>query len=83
MSEGLPRQLAWRRFVCVLRQLGYQECGSRGGAARTYKNDNASPPIATFHEPHGGDTLPLGTLREYLRKLNISREKFLELLENC
>jgi predicted RNA binding protein YcfA (HicA-like mRNA interferase family) len=80
---GLPHQLEWRRFVCVLRSLGYELAHSKRGAARTFHNPNAHPPLVTFHEPHGGDTLRQGTLREYLRKLNLSPADFLERLRDC
>lgn len=80
---GLPAQLPWRRFVCVLKSLGYQELSSKAGAARSFHNPNGQPPVVTFHEPHKGDTLRLGTLSEYLRKLQLSREEFLDLLRHC
>ncbi|MGO9211233.1 MAG: type II toxin-antitoxin system HicA family toxin [Terriglobales bacterium] len=80
---GLPTQLDWRRFLCVLRSLGYELQHQKRGAARTFYHPNRNPPLVTFHEPHGGDTLRLGTLREYLRKLNLSPADFLERLRHC
>jgi len=67
--------------VKVVKALGYEPCKSKGGSARNFQNWNLSPPVVTFHEPHGSDTIAKGTLREYIRKLNITRERFLELLE--
>jgi hypothetical protein len=40
-----------------------------------------NPELATFHEPHRGDALRVGTLRTYIRKLGLTNERFLELLE--
>lgn len=84
MTESrLPPQLPWRRFVCVLSKLGYQPMKGRRGSARTFTCESREPAVVTFHEPHGKNTLREGTLREYLRKLDLSRDEFLELLERC
>lgn len=84
MTEGkLPAQLKWRDFLCVLKQLGYQQMKSKQGSARSFHNPNRQPDVVTFHEPHGGDTLRPGTLREYLRKLRLNKDEFLMLLKNC
>jgi len=83
MSAGLPTQLKWRDFVHVLKQLNYEPCGGKAGSARNFKNGNppaGMPPIVTFHEPHGSDTIRQGTLGMYIRKLGISRDEFLRLL---
>lgn len=85
MSAGLPTQLKWREFVRVVGLLGYVQYGQQAGSARSFKNDNppaGKPPIVTFHEPHGSATIPLGTLRSYIRKLGISRDEFLTLLNS-
>jgi len=83
MSSALPAQLKWRDFVYVLKKLGYEECSSKGGSARNFKTSAPGrPPIVTFHEPHGSSTLRQGTLREYIRKLEISRDDFLRLLSS-
>ncbi len=84
MTEGkLPPQLAWRRFLCVLSKLGYKPAKSRRGSARALYSETRDPAIVTFHEPHGKDSLREGTLREYLRKLRLSKEQFLEILREC
>jgi len=81
MSE-FPADLPWRDFKQILKKLGY-ELGKEGpGAARTYNNQHRDPESVTFHEPHGKHGLKKGTLREYVRKLKLEREEFLELLNS-
>jgi hypothetical protein len=46
-----------------------------------FRSQNRQPEFVTFHEPHGAQGLRKGTLREYIRKLNLSHEEFLRLLE--
>jgi predicted RNA binding protein YcfA (HicA-like mRNA interferase family) len=82
-EAALPAQLSWREFLCVLNQLGYRQTKNKRGSARSFHNPQAHPPVVTFHEPHGKDTIRMGTLREYVNKLQITKEKFLELLANC
>ncbi|MFQ5925896.1 MAG: type II toxin-antitoxin system HicA family toxin [Terriglobia bacterium] len=79
--EGLPSQLPWRDFRAVLTKLGYILHRSSRGSARTFHNPNREPQFVTFHEPHRPKTLPKGTLREYVRKLQLSPREFLNLLE--
>lgn len=79
----LPTQLPWRRFVAILKSLGYQETKSKGGSARSFYNPERDPDLVTFHEPHGGDTIRQGTLSEYLRKLKLSRDDFNKHLNDC
>jgi predicted RNA binding protein YcfA (HicA-like mRNA interferase family) len=79
----LPKQLTWREFVCVLEKLGYTPMKSGHGSARSFHCEFRAPSPVTFHEPHGKDRLREGTLREYIRKLGLSREDFLHLLDGC
>jgi predicted RNA binding protein YcfA (HicA-like mRNA interferase family) len=87
MSEGkeakLPAQLAWRDFVCVLKFLGYSLYESKPGSARVFHSQHREPKLVTFHEPHGKDPIRTGTLREYIRKLDLTKEQFLEILKDC
>jgi predicted RNA binding protein YcfA (HicA-like mRNA interferase family) len=87
MSHGkeakLPAQLAWRDFVCILKHLGYSLYENKHGSARSFYNPNREPKLTTFHEPHGKDPIRTGTLREYIRKLDLTKEQFLEALKNC
>ena len=80
-ERALPRQLDWRDFERALRRLGYELYKSHPGSARTFRKPGGNPELATFHEPHRGDTLRVGTLRTYIRKLGLTNERFLELLE--
>lgn len=80
-GAGLPNELRWRDFEHVLKKLGYTLYKSRGGSARTFRNPDRTPDLVTFHEPHGSKGLRKGTLREYLRKLNLGHDEFLKLLE--
>jgi hypothetical protein len=67
-----------RSFEAGLRAF---EIGTRIG--KRISSPSRGPAVVTFHEPHGKDPLREGTLREYLRKLKLSREEFLDLLEGC
>ena len=67
----LPTQLPWRKFVAILKSLGYTAMKSGQGAARNFHNPNRDPNVVTFHEPHKGDTIRQGTLSEYINKLKI------------
>lgn len=69
--------------MCVLELLGYAQMKSKGGSARSFHSTRRNPPVVTFHEPHGKDVLRHGTLREYIRKLQLTKEQFLEFLDQC
>lgn len=79
--DKLPRQLKWAPFVNVLEKLGYRLATKHPGTARTFVSDTRVPDVVTFHEPHGKDHLRHGTLSEYLRKLEIDRNEFADLLD--
>jgi predicted RNA binding protein YcfA (HicA-like mRNA interferase family) len=81
MPSELPRQLKWNDFVAAIKRLGYSLYDSKKGSARTFRSPTREPEFVTFHEPHGSDPLRKGTLREYVRKLNLSRDEFLKLLD--
>jgi predicted RNA binding protein YcfA (HicA-like mRNA interferase family) len=70
----LPTQLKWSQFVAALKQLKYRELASKGGSARHFER-LSDKVILTFHQPHGNNTIPTGTLSEYLRKLGLTREE--------
>jgi predicted RNA binding protein YcfA (HicA-like mRNA interferase family) len=67
----------------VLCQLKYRQLKNKRGSARSFHNPAREPVIVTFHEPHGKDPIRAGTLREYIEKLKLTKEQFLELLKNC
>jgi hypothetical protein len=54
---GLPTQLPWRRFVCVLRKLGYTAQKGKAGSARSFINPGRNPNVVSLREPHLGDNL--------------------------
>lgn len=81
-QDKLPRQLKWSVFVCVIKHLGYAQMPSGSGSARSFPHALRKPTVVTFHEPHR-EPLRHGSVREYLRKLEIIKEEFLVLLKNC
>ena len=80
---GLPKELPWRRFVCVLRKLGYTAEKPKAGSARAFTNPNRTPNVVSFREPHPGKNLGATTLRKYLRQLLLNEDEFLHFLEDC
>ena len=80
---GLPTQLPWRRFVCVLRKLGYTARKGKAGSARSFVNPGRNPNVVSLREPHLGDNLGQAMLRKYLRKLLLDPNEFMHLLEDC
>jgi len=81
--SGLTAQLPWRRFMCVLRNLGYGPQAAKRGSLRSFFNPARSPHTVSLREPHPGDVLPQAMLRGYLRKLTLSPDEFLRLLKDC
>ena len=80
---GLPTQVPWRRFVCVLRKLGYTAQKGKAGAARAFTNPNRIPRVISLHEPHPGQNLGATRLRRYLQKLLLNEDDFMQLLKDC
>ena len=78
--DKLPPQLKWAQFTKVLEKLGYRLYKSHPGSARTFVSDTREPAEATFHEPHGANPIRVGTLREYLRKIEVDRDEFSQFL---
>jgi hypothetical protein len=80
---GLPTQLPWRRFVCVLRKLGYTPQKGKAGAVRSFTNPNRLPTFISFHEPHPSGNLRPVMLRQNLHRLLLDEDEFMQLLEDC
>ena len=78
----LPNQLPWRRFVCVLRKLGYRPQKAARGSARVFFNPTRQPTRVSFRELHPGDTLRQTMLHNYIRKLLLTVD-VMALLEEC
>jgi hypothetical protein len=81
--SGLPTQVPWRRFVCVLRKLGYTAQKGKAGSARSFINPSRSPEVVSLWEPRPGVNLRPPMLRMYLRKLLLDPDEFLRLLKDC
>jgi len=79
---GLPTQLPWRRFVCVLRKLGYTAQKTKPGSARSFVNSGRKPNLVSFWEPHPGDNLRPAMLRQNLHKLLLNKDEFMQLLKD-
>jgi hypothetical protein len=80
---GLPTQIQWRRFVCVLRKLGYTAQKTEPGAARSFLNPGRNPNVVLFREPHPDNNLRPAVLRQNLHKLLLNQDEFMQLLEDC
>ena len=78
--SAIPPQLPWRRFVCLLRDLGYRPLKSHRGSLGQFFCPTRSPNLVSFHEPHSGDTLHKRTLNDCLRKLRVGPDEFAQLL---
>jgi predicted RNA binding protein YcfA (HicA-like mRNA interferase family) len=81
--SGLPHQLPWRRFLCVLHRLGYRPQKAGRGSARGFFNPARKPTTVSFREPHPHDTLRQTVLHNYIRKLLLTVDEFMALLEEC
>ena len=79
----LPPQVPWRRFLHVLGKLGYVPQKGKAGSARLFRNSTRNPNVVTFREPHPGQNVRQTMLHEYLRKLLLSPDEFMRLLEDC
>ncbi len=78
--SAIPAQLPWRRFVSVLRDLGYRPMKSRRGSLRQFFCPTREPNLISFHEPHSGESLHKGALSDCLRRLQLSPDEFAQLL---
>jgi hypothetical protein len=79
----LPAQVPWRRFVCVLRKLGYTQQTGKAGSARSFMNARRIPNVVSFREPHPGQNMRPPVLRQSLRKLLLDQDQFMQLLKDC
>ena|ERR1019366_8838645 len=76
MMSVLPPQVPWRRFVCVLRKLGYTAQNTKHGSARSFRNPGRIPNVVSFREPHPGRNMRQRMLHEYLRKLLLAPDEY-------
>jgi hypothetical protein len=70
---AIPTQLPWRRFVCLLRDLGYHPLKLRRGSLRQFFSPTRSPNLVSFHEPHPGDTLHKATCATFFANSSSAR----------
>ncbi len=77
----LPSQLPWKTFVQVLGALGYHQLKSGRGSLRQFSSAKRRPNFLSLHEPHPGDSLHQSTLHALLRRLQLSPDEFIALLE--
>src|SRR5437899_10155558 len=56
MSRLRPH-VPWRRFLHVLRKLGYAPEKGKAGSARSFRNSTRNPNVVTFREPHPGQNV--------------------------
>ena len=76
-------RLELRRFVCVLRKLGYRPQKAGQGSLRVFLNATREPHTVSLREPHPSDALRQAMLHNYLRKLMLTSDEFMELLKEC
>ena len=79
----LPTQVPWRRFVFVLRKLGYTAQKTKQGSVRSFMSPERIPNLVSFREPHPGQNLRPPMLRMCLRKLLLDQDEFVQLLKDC
>lgn len=79
--SGFPPQLPWKRFIRVLRDLGYRPLKPHRGSLRQFFSPTRSPNQVSFHEPHPGDTLDKASLFAALHKLQLTPDEFVQLLD--
>ncbi len=75
-----PKNLTWKEIVRLLQDLGYRPYKSKRGSTRTFRNPDRQPEEVSFNEPRKKQKINSASLREYIKKLQISREEFLDLL---
>ena len=80
---GVPTQVPWRRFVCVLRKLGYTAQKGKAGAARSFTSPNRMPKVISLREPHPGKNLGATMLRKYFANFSSAKMSSCTLLEDC
>ncbi len=80
--SGLPTQIPWRRFVCVLRKLGYSAQKRKAGSGILFFSPRRNPRLVSLREPHPGQNMRQRMLHDYLRKLLLTPDDFMQLLED-
>lgn len=73
------RNIPLRAFQCVLEKLGYKHIRTKGSHQTWAIADQPRPLILTT----SNDPILEYVVRQLMRQLNLPREAFLELLEDC
>src|SRR5580693_939049 len=55
--SGLPTQIPWRRFVRVLRKLGYSAQKRKAGSGILFVSPSRNPRLVSLREPHPGQDM--------------------------
>jgi len=63
--------------------MGYTAQKTKQGSIRSFMNPERIPNLVSFREPHPGQNLRPPMLRMCLRKLLLSPDEFVQLLEDC
>jgi len=69
--------------VRVLRKLGYRAQKRKAGSGILFASASRSPQLVSLREPHPGQNMRQRMLHEYLRKLLLTPDEFMQLLEDC
>ena len=81
--SGLPAQIPWRRFVRVLRELGYRAQKRKAGSGILFASPRRNPRLVSLREPYPGQNMRQRMLHEYLRKLLLTRGEPVVLTSSC
>jgi hypothetical protein len=63
--------------------MGYTAQKTKQGAKRSFMSPERIPNFVSFRDPHPGQNLRPPMLRMCLRKLLLSPDEFVQLLEDC
>lgn len=76
----MPRltPLGWEKIVCVFSKLGYRMAGQKGSHIKLEKPGVARPLIVPRYDEVGVDIIS-----GLIRTAGISRDAFIDLLDNC
>ena len=69
--------------MCVLHKLGYRLQTTGRGSVRVFLKPIREPRMISLREPHPADTLRPAILHNYIRKLMLTPDEFMELLKEC
>jgi len=65
------------------RKLGYRVQKRKVGSGILFASASRNPRLVSLREPHPGQNMRQRMLHEYVRKLLLTPDEFLQLLEDC